>query len=575
MELRIKKELGDYQTPFEFSKICTKWIQQQISFEPQQIIEPTCGQGHFLMSCNEVFPQANLLGVEIQNDYLETARKSLLELGVAVERLQLVNSSIFDFDFDYLQSQDVNVLAIGNPPWATNSELSQGQISNLPQKSNHRKLKGLEALTGASNFDICENIILDCLQKIKSKSLAVAMLCKTTVALNVIQELHKQNYPVSRIKLVKYNSQEIFNVSVPACLLYIESQGQNDSLAWSNIEVYRYQEGEFLQDNPLSIVNGSLILNSDLYVEQFDGLCQLEWRQGVKHDASKVMELTCGEQGSYFNGLGEIVNIEEEHIFPLLKSSDVGKYNLDLPQFLKLVATVTELEAETIPVVQQIASTNLASLATTYTDLNIDYFDCYLKTSKLSVFNQASGTRKFVIVTQPKIGVDTAQLANSSPLTWAYLESHSEILDHRKSNIYRNARRFAMFGIGEYSFAPYKVVVSGFYKEPQFKLVAGMRPVMLDDTCYFLSFVNLYEAMFTCLLLNSELVRNFLLAITNLESKRPFTKKILQRVDLYQVAKQLGWQRVQELELETWNTQVLTQDDWHNYLKSLQNKESR
>lgn len=572
MELMIRKELGDYQTPFEFSTICTKWIQQQISFEPQQIIEPTCGQGHFLMSCNEFFPQANLLGVEIQNDYLDIARKSLLDLGVSLDKFKLVNSSIFDFDYDCLDSQETNVLAIGNPPWATNSDLSQGQISNLPNKSNHRKLRGYDALTGSSNFDICQNIILDCLQKIKSKSLAVAMLCKTSVALNVIQELHRQNYKASNIKIVKYSSYEIFNVSTDACMLFVESNDKLNSFDWSKIEIYRYQNGEFIAENPVGFVNGTLILNADLYVEHFDGACPLEWRQGVKHDASKIMELTYGATGSYFNGLGELVNIEEENIFPLLKSSDVSKYNLNLQKFLNMVDYTTAFEDYSPAIINQIESNSMFEARNGTLELKDDSVAHDLNANKLSLFNQSSGTRKFVIVTQPKIGADTAELAHSSPLTWAYLEHHAGVLDTRKSNIYRNAPRFAMFGIGDYSFAPYKVVVSGFYKEPQFKLVAGMRPVMLDDTCYFLSFANLPEAMFTCLLLNSEPVRNFLLAITNLESKRPFTKKILQRVDLLQVAQQLGWEFVHNLERETWNTQILTQDDWQEYLKLLRNK---
>lgn len=45
-----------------------------------------------------------------------------------------------------------------------------------------------------------------------------------------------------------------------------------------------------------------------------------EWRQGVKHDCSKVMELSV--DGSVLkNGQGETVDIEDDIIFPLIKSS--------------------------------------------------------------------------------------------------------------------------------------------------------------------------------------------------------------------------------------------------------------
>lgn len=46
-----------------------------------------------------------------------------------------------------------------------------------------------------------------------------------------------------------------------------------------------------------------------------------------------------------------------------------------------------------------------------------------------------------------------------------------------------------MFGIGDYSFAPYKVALSGFYKKPLFCLLYASKPVMTDDTAYFWHFM--------------------------------------------------------------------------------------
>lgn len=81
----------------------------------------------------------------------------------------------------------------------------------------------------------------------------------------------------------------------------------------------------------------------------------------------------------------------------------------------------------------------------------------------------------------------------------------------------------------------YKVGISGFYKRPLFALLYNENkiehPIMVDDTSYFLSFDN-YSDAYTCmLLLNSSRVQKFLLSISFQDAKRPYTKKVLQRLD--------------------------------------------
>lgn len=88
-----------------------------------------------------------------------------------------------------------------------------------------------------------------------------------------------------------------------------------------------------------------------------------------------------------------------------------------------------------------------------------------------------------------------------------------------------------MFGIGDYSFSNYKVVISGFYKEPVFKVISGKKPIMVDDTCYFLPFEDKEVAVAVCNILNSSEVQTFLKSIADLDAKRPFTKKVLSRIE--------------------------------------------
>lgn len=227
--------------------------------------------------------------------------------------------------------------------------------------------------------------------------------------------------------------------------------------------------------------HGELIANLDDYklYSDLDGFSNYKWRSGVKHDAAQVMELTpC--VGRYSNGLGEIVTIEDTFVYPLLKSSDVGNGRL-------------------VP-------------------------------------------RKAVIITQTSVGEDTSRIRAVAPRTWAYLEAHSGFLDFRKSSIYRKRPRFSIFGIGDYSFSPWKVAISGLYKELRFVTVppTGGKTTMVDDTCYFFPCATEEEATFWTRLLNSEDCIRFLHSLVFLDAKRPVNIDILRRLDLAQLARRHG-----------------------------------
>ena len=176
------------------------------------------------------------------------------------------------------------------------------------------------------------------------------------------------------------------------------------------------------------------------------------------------------------NGLNEIVHIENEYVFPLLKSS-------------------------------------------------------MFKTPVVDSFG------KYVIVTQKKVREDTSHIEIDAPETWRYLTSHKEYFSKRKSSIYKGAPDFSMFGIGDYSYSKYKVGISGFYKKPLFSVITSKdgKPVMTDDTSYFICFPTYDTAYTAMLILNSEKVQDYILKIAFLDAKRPFTKKVLDSIDFHRI----------------------------------------
>ena len=75
-------------------------------------------------------------------------------------------------------------------PWVTNSDLGQLGSSNLPKKTNFQGLRGFDARTGKSNFDIAEWMLIRLIEALPSTG-AIAMLCKTITARKVLRHFWK------------------------------------------------------------------------------------------------------------------------------------------------------------------------------------------------------------------------------------------------------------------------------------------------------------------------------------------------------------------------------------------------
>lgn len=458
----LKKEFGDYQTPDFFAEVVCNLLVDKLHLNPDVIIEPTCGMGNFISASIKTFPKVKrVYGLEINMDYCESCKQRIVD-----DRLQIINDNFFSYNFEkFICNKET--LFVGNPPWATNSELN----FNLPDKENFKRLSGTDAITGASNFDICEYIILKLIEKSIGKNVSIAMLCKTSVARNVLLELDRNKIAVDSVNMYNFNSTKVFGISAPACLFFIKMSTQKN---YNRVcDVFDLDSPELLEGQ-ISFENGKLCnLSSD--IADLDGACIFEWRQGVKHDCAGVMELEKKSDSRYKNKNKEEIELEQTLIFPLMKSSSFKQ-----------------------PIIK-------------------------------------SNFSKYVIVTQKKAREETDYIKELAPMTWKYLCERKELFDLRKSSIYEGAPAFSMFGVGDYSYAEYKVGISGFYKKPLFALLYNEinveRPIMVDDTSYFLSFDN-YSNAYTCmLLLNSNRVQKFLLSISFQDAKRPFTKKVLQRLD--------------------------------------------
>lgn len=385
-----KKEFGDFQTPIKLSRqICRLLAQQGIS--PAVIIEPTCGKGSFILASLEYFPQVEgVFGIEINANHIHPLRQELNRRNFS-DKVEIQHCDFFGINWEAILAKFPEpLLIIGNPPWVTNSTLGQLNSQNLPEKTNFQNHSGLDALTGKSNFDISEWMLLHLIQLISGRDGILAMLVKTSVARKVLKYLWEKKIDIGQSQIYLLNSQQEFGVSVHMCLLVCHT---NDNHNHKN-QICKVYDGvsEEIFLTTFGFNNGNSVANINSY-NKWKHLISTtkkhyKWRSGIKHDAAKVMELTKNTT-FYKNNLGETCVLEDDYIYPLLKSSNIAKGAVERP-------------------------------------------------------------RRWVLVPQNYVGESTVHIKHNTPKTWNYLNNHKIFFDKRKSSIYKNKPKFSIFGVGDY-----------------------------------------------------------------------------------------------------------------------------
>lgn len=508
-------EYGDFQTNIVLANKVTSLLANK-NISPQIIIEPTCGKGNFILAALKQFTNAEyIIGIEIYKPYIWECKFSIIDYYLNQEttpthkpKINIIHSNIFSFNFKEIATtyQNKNILILGNPPWVTNSKLGTLQSENLPEKSNLKNYSGLEALTGKSNFDIAEFITLTLIKTFQFHKGNIALLIKNTVIKNIIFNQSIKRYAISNIEKHNINSKKEFNVAVEASLFYCEL---NNAPAFDCAD-YNFYDNTSIKPN-FGWVNDKFVSDVRGYALShfIDGVSPLQWRQGVKHDCSAIMELIQKKE-YYYNKLNEEIILEPNLIYSFLKSSDL----------------------------------------------------------KNKIVTQSN---RYVIIPQRKVGQSTEYIQYYFPKTYEYLNKHREKFETRKSTIYKGKPAFSIFGVGDYSFQPYKIGISALYQTFHFSLILPQnnKPIILDDTCYMLGFDKFIYAAYTFILLNSQLTTQFLKSITFNESKRFFTKEILMRIDLLSIANLIDKKELQ-IGLSNLNKILLTQfslTEWEEYIE--------
>jgi hypothetical protein len=468
-------EHWDFQTPEYFAWEVVLLIKKLFGDDFSTIIEPTCWVGSFLSESWKIFKKSTLLWFEIHPEYVASAKTKLEKFDTP--------SIIEEQDFfwkdwkELVDSTDGKILFIWNPPWVTSSQLWIIDWGNLPWKSNFKGFSWFEALTGKSNFDISEWMLIHLANILIWKKAVIAFLCKTSVARKFLQYLWKNNGNICASTIYRIDAKKVFWVSVDACLLVCDFGTPEKKKDWS-CKVYRsLNESEWIGE-VIGYIDGRLVSHSDDYtklrhfmVSSDTSEKKVQWRSGIKHDCSKVMELEYLWDNRYRNWLWEEFPLEETYVYPLMKSSDVAN---------------------------------------------------------------GWSPRKYVIATQKKVKDDTQEIKNIAPLTWHYLSEHEEYFTKRWSSIYKNTVKFSIFWVWNYTYLPYKIAVSWLYTNIQFQLISDFnnKTIVFDDTVNFLSFSDIHIAKEYFAIIQWAEYQNLLQSLIFLDNKRPVTIEILNSIDL-------------------------------------------
>jgi hypothetical protein len=464
----VRRDLGDFQTPPALVSAVLDRL-DTLGIPRTRVIEPTCGRGNVLAGLfDRANPPREAFGFEIQADHLAEARQAI---AAGSSHLSLAQADVFSINLGTLPWRESGpLLVVGNPPWVTSAELGRLASENRPARTAIAGLSGLDARTGRANFDLAEAVWQKLINELDEPGATIALLCKTATARNVLRWSVVARRRVASASLYRIDARRWFSAAVDACLFVVRL---GDAPGTIRAPVYP-DLGSDTPETTIGVVDGLLVADMTAFEQASSafGLCPLTWRQGVKHDAAALMELTESD-GTLWNGLGEPVDVEPEHVFPLWKGVDLAG-------------------------------------------------------------RSAGSAGRRVIVTQRSLGDDTGTLAERSPRLHSYLDRHAVAFAARKSKVYARRPPFVMFGVGDYTFAPYKVAIPGLHKAVPFRAIGPVDgfPPLLDDTCYFLPCATAHEAERIARKLNSPKAHALIDSLRFADAKRPITKAILQRIDL-------------------------------------------
>ncbi len=520
----IRHDLGEFFTPDWLAEKTTAMAGFNGETD-KKIFDPGCGSGIFLLAAATSKIENQSLLFDLLDSVIGCDLNPLSVLSARLNFLLLL-SKHFDFPLPEVElpvfhydsvfqtphgNTDATALQkilaggcdylIGNPPWISWNCLPPVYRQRLEKELLPQYVlfdfHGQSARLGHSNDDYLSTFTLIAIDRYLKQNGICSFIIKQPLLTNVAGktfrrfEIRRANDEVTSLRVRRaadLRALDPFGIGNETAILVLEKGAPTvypiayDIWAKPNghleIKAERAQPSESTDASSAWIV-----ISREWRATQFmEGENPYEIRHGLKHDAAEILILRVLEKNKnrlHIQRLAEetIYEIEPEWIYPFLQ-----------PRHLK-------------------------------------------KWGRAGHF--------YFLMPQRKAGENNEkELIEQFPLTHAFLKHFAPQFAARRSKVFLHKPFYGLFGLGDYTHAPYKVCWVGLGFQPRFAVVAevndsllGQKTIIPDGTIYFMPFQDQVEAHFVCALLNSELVFKFLSARSG-KSKRGLSKKIMEQLAL-------------------------------------------
>lgn len=525
----IRHDLGEYFTPGWLARATIEMSGYQGEAD-SVLFDPGCGSGAFLLAVAEMKCQAtgqatptllddvlhNVIGCDINPLSVLSARLNLLwwlaehfEMPLFECDLPIVHyDTVFATPLGNTPSDALPKYLpkgcdylVGNPPWINWNALPQTYRQKLERELLPHYIlfdfQGQEAQLGHSNDDYLVTFSLVTMDRYLRSGGLCSFIVKQPLLTNVsgktfrrftIRRL-RETIPLHVHKVADLRQVNPFGIANETAIIVLQ-KGERTVYPvpyeiWTRS--HHQIEVEMAQAQPVSESDTTspwVVLTPELAQTRFmEGYCPYEIRHGLKHDVADVLMVQIVEQSD-----GKLV------IAPAGRPSE--RYEIE-PDALFPFVQPRHLTAWTVK------------------------------------------GHTYAIIPQRKAGENNErELRQTLPLTYTYLKRFEPLFAARRSRIFSGTPFYGLFGLGDYTWAPYKVCWCGLGFQPEFAVAEpiadvfiGTKSVVPDGTVYFIPTSDRTEAHFLCAILNAEIVRAFLSARSS-KSKRGLPKKLMQRLRL-------------------------------------------
>ena len=511
----MRLALGEYYTPRGLAELAVESL--SANGPEASYLDPGCGSGVFLSVCLERKRRAltdrspaavvehatdSVVGFDTNPVAVLTSKLSyLLALGHCLDAVDQIEPPVFCTDalalsregplsYDGKPFQPTVDNLVGNPPWLTWDRLDEGVKHSLRERDVERlgllPHDGASSRLGHSNDDFSVPFVWICLDRYLDTGGAVSVVLKrdllTGPAGAVLRRLNAGDRSLGVEQIHDFAGLAPFGGQVGADAAVYTLRADTDppfpveTTVWTEDSHPAFDSLSAMTDTLAQTDTSVAPLDPD---DQAAAWVRTDGNHGAVGECAHEIRHGVKDDAEAVFGINrdQLDRLESDRVFPYLKSRHIVKYGL-FGHDLRLV-----------PI------------------------------EKADDDNETS-------------------LREHAPATYEYLDDHRDELADRASSWLDGGPFYNIFGVGEYTWAPYKVVWCRLGFKPHFAVVStvsnpelGEKTVVPGDHCMFIGLDDERDAHTLCALLNSAVYQRSLREIAG-DGKSSLSKAVVSELEL-------------------------------------------